>query len=305
MASPARRTRPRVLVQLAPLVLGLVAGAGISAPTAQAAPLASAAASSAASASTASAAAPAAARRRTLVRAASFNVLGSEHTRHSSQYAVGVKRARLAAKVLDANKITVLGMQEAARDQTRVLTNRGWSSYPKWRSSTDIQTAQSVLWRTTKWKRLRSRVFEIPFNRGNSREIPVVLLQHRASEKKLWVISVHLTNGGSELERRERRVGTKRVIAQVKKLRRSGHPVMLTGDMNDRRQIFCRVVGSTKLEAANGGRVGARGCRPPKGARIDWIFGSPRLESSRFRFVDTRRVDKITDHTVPMVDLRF
>ncbi len=303
MISLARWSRPRALSLLTPLVLGLAASAGLSAPTAAAAP--HGVTSAAAVAAAAPAAYAPAERRRTLVRSASFNILGSEHTRSSSQYALGPKRARLAAKLLEVNKITVVGMQEAARGQTRALTRRGWNSYPKWRTSTDTQTAQSVLWRRQRWERLRARVFEVPFNRGNSREIPIVLLRHRASEKTLWVISVHLTNGDSRLERRERRVGTKRVVEQVDNLQRTDHPVLLTGDMNDRRLVFCRIVGSTRLEAANGGRVRRDRCRPPQGARIDWVFGSPRLDFDRFRFVDNRRVKKITDHTVPMADFRF
>ncbi len=303
MISLARWSRPRALSLLAPLVVGLATSAGLSAPTA-AAPLAATPAAATVPAAAPAAYAPAA-RRRTLVRAASFNILGSEHTRHSSRYAVGPKRARLAAKLLATNKITVVGMQEAARGQVRALTRRGWSSYPKWRGSTDTQTAQSVLWRRQRWQRLSARVFEVPFNRGNSREIPIVLLRHRATEKKVWVISVHLTNGDSRLERRERRVGTRRVVEQVQKLQGTDHPVLLTGDMNDRRLVFCRVVGATRLEAANGGRVRHGRCHPPQGARIDWVFGSPRLDVERFRFVDNRRVEKITDHTVPMADFRF
>ncbi|MBA2391011.1 MAG: hypothetical protein H0V67_12245 [Geodermatophilaceae bacterium] len=197
-------------------------------------------------------------------------------------------------------------MSEAQRAQMRIVTRRGgFRSFPKWQRSSDTQTAQSVVWKPEVWKRVRADRFVIPFNYGNSREQPMVLLQHRASGKKIWVVSVHLQSGSSKAAVREREIGMRRMIQRVEELAATGQPVLLSGDMNDRKRVFCQVVGKTSLKSASGGSSRQRGCRPPSGARIDWIFGASRLGFSGFRYADGRRINNITDHTVPVATVTY
>lgn len=312
---PIRRAPRAALIALTP-VLALAVGLGPSAAaTAPAAPTAApsavaagaAGAAGLAAATAAATAAPAAAASRKIrFRAASFNILGSHHTAGPGGFGNGNKRARLAVEFLRAERTSVLGLSEAERAQMRIVTRRGgFRSFPKWHKSTDIQTAQSVAWKPEVWKRVRAGRFVIPFNYGNSREQPMVLLRHRSSGKKIWVVSVHLQSGSSGAAVREREIGMRRMINQVKGLAATGTPVLLSGDMNDRKRVFCQVSGRTSLKSASGGSTRGRGCRPPAGARIDWIFGSRRLGFSDFRYADGRRINKITDHTVPVATVTY
>lgn len=301
MSTTSSSARRRASLLLLPF-LALVVATGLAAPGAATVRTAAASSSTASSSASTGSSAAAAAGDRTTIRTASFNILGSQHTRNSSRYASGKKRARLAVRWLKKRKISVLGMIEAQRDQMRVLVNRGnWRSYPWWKRSTNTETAQSVLWRPGKWKKLRGKRFTIPFHFGQKRKQPMVLLKHKRSGKKMWVVATHYTFGSSKRARRERRVGIRRTIRHVKKLQQTGHPVLLTGDMNSRRRVFCAVLRETSLDAPLGGSYRNGTCRPPTGMRLDWIFGSRRYRWSDFRFADGRLVDRITDHTVPVV----
>lgn len=310
MLPPSPRRRPRAprssLVALAGAVTAaLVLSTGATFPTASASPHATASTAVPAAASASAAADDLAARKRSSFKAASFNILGSFHTEGPGGYASGVKRARMAKKWLVREGTSVLGMTEAQRDQIRVLTQGGtFASWPPRKTSSDTETAQSVVWRTATWKFVRGKRFTIPFNYGNSREQPMVMLKNRDSGRRLWVVSVHLQNGSNRQAKRERRVGMARMIKNVKRLQRSKPPVLLTGDMNSRRTVFCRTVKNTALDSPMGGGTRNGRCHPPSGMRIDWIFGSKPFDWSGFRYADGPVIDKITDHTVPVATVR-
>lgn len=232
---------------------------------------------------------------------ASFNILGSNHTEHSSEWALGPRRARWSLRWLEREKVSVVGLQEAQVDQMRVLTRGGaWRAYPSPATSKNTQTAQSVAWKPGRWQLVRATTFTIPFDLDQQREQPVVLLRHRRTGRLVWVISVHLTSGGGPEAVRERAVGTKRLIDVVEALEEKHVPVVVTGDMNARDDLFCRVAGLTSLVSPAGGWHD-ESCSPPQAMHIDWIFGSPGIGWSGFRYADDPLLDRITDHTVPMV----
>jgi len=235
------------------------------------------------------------------VRTASFNVLGSEHTRHSRRYASGVVRAGRALRWLDGNGVSLVAMQEAQRDQMSVLTapGSGWSGYPDWTVSRDTQTAQAVLWRSADWTELAAHTLVVPFNRGKSRELPVVLLESRSTGAQVWVVSVHLTAGNDARSRHERVVGTRRVAAEADVVGATGTPVVVAGDMNDHERFFCQFTALTPFTSAMGGSH-AGSCRPPAHMRIDWLFASPSVTWSDLQLADGRSIHRITDHTVPV-----
>lgn len=232
---------------------------------------------------------------------ASFNILGSQHTEHSTRWAPGPRRARWALRWLEREKVSVVGLQEAQVDQVRVLTRDGaWRSWPPAATSTNSQTAQSVAWRPGRWELVRATSFTIPFDLDQQREQPVVLLRHRRTGRLVWVISVHLTSGGSARAVQERAVGTRRLVEVVDALETRRVPVVVTGDMNDRDALFCRVAALTSLVSPAGGWHD-EDCSPPDSMRIDWIFGSPAIRWSGFRYAEDPLLATITDHTVPVV----
>ncbi len=300
--APRRSRTPLTLLALAACAAALVLATGAHGPVAAAGPAPSARTGGSAD----TAAADLAARGSSSFQAASFNILGSLHTQGPGGYASGVKRARMARKWLEREGTSVLGMTEAQRDQVRVLTRGGtFASWPPRRTSSDTQTAQSVLWRTATWKLVRGERFTIPFNYGNSREQPMVLLRNRDDGRRLWVVSVHLQSGSNRQATRERRVGMTRMIRNVQRLQGSRPPVLLTGDMNSRRTVFCRTEKETALDSPMGGGTRDGRCLPPSGMRIDWIFGSRPFGWSGFRYADGPVIDKITDHTVPVATVRW
>ena len=234
-------------------------------------------------------------------KVASFNILGSQHTAQSRRWAPGASRARLARQWLDAEGVSVTGVSEGQRDQMLTLTeDRAWRAFPSPQTSTNSQTAQSVAWRHSEWQKVDAETFRIPFYFRQTREQPMVLLEHRATGQRLWVIEVHLTVGRGQRAIRERRVGTRRLAAQVRRLEPTGVPVIVTGDMNDRSRFFCQLTGSTALSSPIGGSNLGGVCTPPWGMRVDWLFGSPEIGWFDFRFAGGGVLDRVTDHVVPV-----
>lgn len=231
---------------------------------------------------------------------ASFNILGSQHTVNSTRWGTGRARARLALDWLEVEGTSVMGLQEAQVDQMRVITQSGvWESYPDVATARDTQTAQSVAWRASEWTMVRARTFDIPFHYTQIREQPMVLLQNRHSGENVWFISMHLTSGHNARALHERRVGTVRLVRKVQRLEATGVPVVVTGDMNEHEEFFCAVTAQTSLVSPAGGSNDGQ-CRPPSQMRIDWLFGTPPVQWSGFRFAQDAQLARVTDHTVPV-----
>jgi len=235
------------------------------------------------------------------VRVASFNVLGSNHTVRSHSWRPGRARAKIARRWLRNERVGIAGLQEAQVDQLRVLTRKRWRSFPDPRHARSTETAQSVIWRRSRWRMVEAHRFAIPFARGQQRLQPVVRLQHRRTGRQVWVVSVHMSAERGRRGAHERRVGRARLVRVVRHLERTHHPVVVTGDMNDHRRVFCALTGRTRLVAASGGSNGADGCRTPDWMHVDWIFGSRSISWEDFRFRDGVWLDAITDHVVPVV----
>lgn len=231
---------------------------------------------------------------------ASFNVLGSNHTAGSTRWYSGPVRARMAKRWLAVEGTSVVGLQEGQVDQMKAFTRSGeWTSYPDPRQSRDTQTAQSVAWRTAEWSMVEARTFRIPFDRTQQREQPMVLLEHRATGRRTWVVSVHMTAGWDERAVWERRAGTRKLVRHVRELEAAGVPVIVTGDMNAHDDFFCHLAARTTLRSPAGGAFDGA-CVPPTAMRVDWIFGSPDILWADFRYADDAVLDKVTDHTVPV-----
>lgn len=232
-------------------------------------------------------------------RVASLNILGSHHTLRSRIWQPGPVRARLARGWLESERVSVVGIQEAQVDQMRVLTRRGrWQAFPDPRSAKNTETAQSVAWRRGHWELVKAGTFSIRFHLDQVRKQPMVQLRNRRTGRLLWVVTAHLTTGTSPRAVAERRAGTHRLVAHVNRLRRTGVPVVVTGDMNSRAEFFCDFSAGTGLRSPAGGVHDGQTCTPPWPMRIDWIFGTPQW--SQFRYADGGVLDEVTDHDVPV-----
>lgn len=225
---------------------------------------------------------------------ATYNVLGSQHTRGRGGYGPGVKRARMTATEFKRRGLDIIGMQEVQRDQYHVFRNR----LPKHRiwpgTSLGNQGIRlQIAWRKSEFKLMKKGTIMTRFHR-QTRPVPWVKLKSRKSGRRIYVVNIH--NSPNSLEH-ERDSATKKEIALIKRLRSRGNPVFVTGDMNEKKEFYCKVTARTDLSAANGGRTSAPRCSPPKRRlRVDWIMGGKRVHFSRYREDRGGNLRRTSDH---------
>jgi hypothetical protein len=201
---------------------------------------------------------------------AQSNVLGSQHTRGKGGYGPGTYRAGITASLLTSRGADVGGMQEVQSDQLAVLRNR-MPSYSFWPGTALGHNGErlQIYWRTSQFSLVRTDSVTYTFS-GQRIPLPYVLLRDNATGAEFWMITTHNSAGGLE---GQRDAATAVEIGLINRLRATGVPVIITGDMNEHTEFFCRVAGATGMVAANGGS-GAGGCQlPPRPLRVDWIMG--------------------------------
>jgi endonuclease/exonuclease/phosphatase family metal-dependent hydrolase len=197
-------------------------------------------------------------------RVGTFNILGSIHTRGGDR-----ARTKRIARQLKKRGITLMGLQEVQPDQLRVLRKhmRGYRFVPG-----NVQEDQGfqlqVVWKRDQFDLVDHGFIRTPF-RNTRRIAPWVRLRHEATGRIVQVINVH--NPKNSQERNQDRA-LKREIKLYQRLRDRGGVVLLLGDMNDKREFFCKVTRRTDAASSKGGSTGRR-CRPPARMSIDWLTG--------------------------------
>ncbi len=225
---------------------------------------------------------------------ATFNVLGSQHTRGPGGYGPGTARARTTAALIQRKHIDVIGLQEVQRDQLRVLRNRldGYRIWPGTRLGNQGVRLQ-IAYRRKQFRMVDHGTINTAFDH-QVRPIPWVKLRNRATGRTFFAVDIHNSPQGQEAERDR---ATAHEIDLIRRLRRSHLPVFVMGDMNEKQEWFCKVVSRTDLRASNGGHATRRSCSPPaRRLRIDWIMGGRRIDFSHYREDNGRRVRRTSDH---------
>ena len=227
-----------------------------------------------------------------------FNVLGSQHTDADGPrkgYPSASVRTPAAANLVLKHGVDILGTQELQADQLRGLQARtGMAAYPGF-SWGEVETDNSILYDAGVFELVSGSRFTAPFM-GRLRPQPIVRLRHLETGRELYVVNTHPSAGeGRYLA--ERRRGQAALVSVVNDLKASGLPVLVTGDMNDREEFYCRVVPAAGLVAPNGGSYGS-GCQPPPSPLpVDWVVGSGVSWSGYWR--DTTPVNQRTsDHFI-------
>lgn len=231
----------------------------------------------------------------------SFNVLGSNHTsprRDAGEFSPARVRSEWMIDYLRSIKASVVGFQEIQRDQMTWFTKEAGSTYDVWPGTTEqgngLQT--TIAWKKADWRLLDTDLVTIPFI-TQTRDMPLVKLEHKATGRTIWVMNIH--NAPQDYQQ-QRNVALQREIDRLKKVVGKGEPVFLVGDFNERQRAFCEVTGQLDFVAPRGGsNVGGK-CQPPSNGlvRIDWIFGSKNVEYSGYREDVSPLVKLITDHSV-------
>ena len=232
---------------------------------------------------------------------ASFNILGNSHTGpggHHAWLASGPQRIGGVLQLLRAYDISVVGIQEFQPNQRGAFQARagGWAMYPGL-SMGRRAGENSVAWREDTWEMVRPGLIPIPYFHGRIRPMPYVLLRHKETGVQAYFSTFHNpANIGGNMAR-FRREATRRQVGLFNRLEGTGIPQFVTGDMNERAQYFCAVTGSTGLVSPAGGS-NSGGCRPPRPAGIDWIFGSPKAQFSNYRVDRSPLVRRTSDHPI-------
>jgi hypothetical protein len=220
------------------------------------------------------------------------NVLGSQHTAGSGGYGPGSYRAGITASLLTSHGVDVGGMQEVQSDQLGVFLNRmpAYSFWPAGSLGHNGERLQ-IYWRTDRFTMEESG--SVPYVFSSQRiPLPYVLLRDNSSGAEFWVITAHNSAGGMELQR-DAATGTE--ISLINRLRATGVPVIITGDMNEHTEFFCRVSAATGMVAANGGS-GSGGCHlPPPPLRVDWIMGGGGVTFSGY-YQSAAGLHRASDH---------
>jgi hypothetical protein len=232
---------------------------------------------------------------------ASFNLLGSSHTKKGGSAArLGPGTARMsgALQILAQHQISVVGFQEFQPDQRSVFLKRatGWEMYPGLTMGRRAGE-NSVAWRSDTWEMIKPGLIPIPYFHGRIRPMPYIMLRNKQTGVQAYFSTFHNpANIGGNMQR-YRTEATNREIKLFNQLEDTGTPQFVTGDMNERSEYFCRITGSTPLTAAAGGS-NTGGCAVPKPTQIDWIFGSPGVVWSNYTIDRSSLVRRTTDHPV-------
>jgi hypothetical protein len=232
-----------------------------------------------------------------------FNVLGASHTgRHGNHpgYAGARRRATGITAMLAKHRSDVVGFQELQGPQLAYLERHtNLDFYPGF-SRGHLGTDNSLGWRRDSWVAVERHVVRIPYFNGGGRDMPVVRLRNIHTGIQAWFTNFHNPAETARFHHQQRfRVRATHIEAALaNRLLRTGLPVFITGDMNERAAYFCRLTSRAPMVAARGGS-NTGGCRPPPHVGIDWIFGSQGVTFTNY-VEDHSRLDHFTtDHPVP------
>lgn len=251
---------------------------------------------------------PTASSQRTAARAATlsarlmtFNVLGTRHTAPGGSrpdWAPARIRAEWAGEIVRVRGADLVGTQETNPDQIGSLdlaTGRQFAFYPGTTMGYGGATT-SVMWRKDVWTKQWADTISVPFM-DERRPMPMVRLRHKKTGREVYLVNVHYSPGGQEADRDR---GTAITIDAIKKLSKDGIPVLLTGDFNEREELYCKVHTQTDLRSPIAPTRPGPACHPPRGLRVDQIFGS-RGRFAGLRIDQGPLVQRTTDHSVSVV----
>ena len=234
-------------------------------------------------------------------RVATFNVLGDSHTGPGGNkpgWPDAGPRMDMTIAQLRSNGIDVVGFQEFEESQYGMFTSRAgeYSLYPGLSLGTK-SVRFNIAWRSSAFQLVEAHSISIPYAGGSRIEMPVVLLESTTTKRRAWFANFHnpadTPSLGNSAHWRAQAAGIE--IAHLTALHQEdGTPVIVTGDFNERAEIFCRFTAAGVFSAAAGGSSGG-GCAPPSSMQVDWIFGSTGVSFDGYAVTPSGRA---SDHSL-------
>ena len=232
-------------------------------------------------------------------RVGTLNILGSQHTAGRGGYGPGPERAAMSAGLIRSRGIQVAGLQEVQDDQIPALQNNlpGYAMWPVQALGNNGQRLQ-VAWLDSKFELMDTGSVSYVFA-SQTIPLPWVRLRDREKGGEFYVVTAHNSAGGLE---GQRDAATTVEIALINELKSTGLPVIITGDMNEHEEFFCRAATEAGMVAANGGS-GVGGCQlPPNPRRVDWIMGTAGIDFSGY-VQDGASLAAASDHYLLYADV--
>jgi hypothetical protein len=237
----------------------------------------------------------------------SFNVLGASHTAAGGNkpgWASGQVRAVRAARLIRRHGAEVIGFQELQASQLLTLRRHTDLDFYPGFALPSRDSENSLGWRRSRWVAVETHVVRIPYFAGGLRAMPYVRLRHRDTGIEAWFANFHNPADTARFPRQKRfraRATGIQIALTNRLITRTGLPVFVTGDMNERSSYFCRFTAATPMVAARGGSNNGR-CQPGRPRAVDWIFGSQGVAFTGYLEDRSSLVDETTDH--PMIVAR-
>lgn len=237
-------------------------------------------------------------RKATKLTVSSFNILGSNHTQPGGDakgYASGVTRIRWAADMLRQKNVDVVGFQEMQQDQAREFVKAAGDTYGIFPGPGPhkMGARNSIAWRKDEWEMVKGYTVDMYSHKGNLWPSPVLRLRNKETGQEAYFLNFHNAPGARKDNAQQvwRDKATNQQVALINKLKQSGLPVIVTGDMNERENYHRRMTVEAGMDAANELPDG----RLPKKVGIDWIFGSQGISFKGFL---RQRNPKVSDHAM-------
>ena len=195
----------------------------------------------------------------TSFRVSSFNVLGYDHTAKGGQkkgFADGAVRMKWGVQLLKSHQVDVVGLQEFQPQQYNKWVKRASGLYDIFPGYVDTIgfLRNSIAWRKDKFRMVSNSWLKLPYFHGDVLRMPVVLLQSLQTGQQIYFINFQNPADVRGNAMKWRLIGQRLQIALVNQLRASNQlPIVWTGDMNAKRQVFCRVTMQAGMVSASGG----------------------------------------------------
>ena len=238
-----------------------------------------------------------------------FNMLGSSHTSQSGKrpgMASGRVRAGRAAVLLNRHGTDVAGFQEMQGDQLAAMQRHTSMDFYPGFSLRRRDSENSIGWRRDRFVAVERHTVTIPYFNGHGRAMPYVRLKNLDTGLEAWFANFHNPADTRQYhhQQRWRSRATSIEVNLANRLMKTGLPVFITGDMNERDSYFCRMTAGAPMVAARGGTHNG-GCQPGNPRAVDWIFGSQGVTFSNYQEDRSRLVDITTDHPVVSTSVRI